>query len=226
MAKKMHTFTIGIPIYEGVDLLDVAAPYEMFNWMGEEVKTRIKVKVHVLAETTKTVKTRDGLRLSPQKTFKKAPQLDLLWVPGGDPKALEKMMHHPPYIDFLLKQSEQATYVASVCEGALLLASAGLLNGYRATTHWAFINCLKSFPEIKVAKGFPRFVINKFRDASGKLRYVVTGGGISSGLDEALELVKLIVDKETAESVQLTTQYFPEPPVKGHIPTPGDCPLL
>jgi cyclohexyl-isocyanide hydratase len=226
MTQEGGTFNIGIPIYVGVDLLDVAAPYEIFNWMKAALKDETAVTVQLLSETKKSVLTRDGLSLSPQNVFGRTPQLDLLWVPGGNPDDLERMMHDSVYIDFLRQQSKRATFVTSVCEGALLLASAGLLDGFKATTHWAFIPCLKCYPKIKIAKGYPRFVVNKFKDAAnGRTRYVVTGGGISSGLDEALELVKLIAGKKIAESVQTTTQYFPEPPVKGKINRSKKCPL-
>lgn len=226
MVKESETFNIGIPIYEGVDLLDVAAPYEIFNWMKEALKEETKVNVQLIAQTKKSILTRDGMRLSPQIIFKQASQLDLLWVPGGSPDALEKMMRNSVYIDFLRKQSELATFVTSVCEGALLLASAGLLDGFKATTHWAFIPCLKCYPKIKIVKGYPRFVVNKFKDAAaGRTRYVVTGGGISSGLDEALELVRIIAGQKIAKSVQTTTQYFPKPPVKGKIHRAKTCPL-
>ncbi|HEY0547102.1 MAG TPA: DJ-1/PfpI family protein [Pyrinomonadaceae bacterium] len=226
MAQEGGTFQIGIPIYVGVDLLDVAAPYEIFNWMKQELKGTREVAVQLLAAANKAVMTRDGLSFSPQNTFAEAPQLDLLWVPGGDPAALEKMMQDDAYQKFLKKQSKRATFVVSVCEGALLLASAGLLDGFEATTHWAFIPCLECYPKIKIDKGYPRFVVNKFKDkASGAWRYVVTGGGISSGLDEALELVRIIAGKKVAKSVQMTTQYYPKPPVEGKIKRAKSCPL-
>lgn len=225
MPKRKRTFHIGIAVYEGVDLLDVSAPYEIFNWMAEQAEGSVKFKVHLLAETKRAVRTRDGLRFSPQKSFAKSPRLDLIWVPGGDPDALARTMQHAPYIDFILSQSECATYVTSVCEGALLLAAAGLLKGRRVTTHWAFINCLKAYEGVTVAEGFPRFVVDEYADDDGRTRYLVTGGGISSGLDEALELVRLILGEPAAEGVQVTTQYFPGPPVNGQIPDPGPCPL-
>src|SRR6185503_2278970 len=104
----------------------------------------------------------------------------------------------------------------SVCEGALLLASAGLLDGYQATTHWAFIACLKSYSRITVVDGFPRFVIDGNR---------VTGGGISSGIDEAFELAARISSYAIAKQVQAVTQYFPKPPFSGDMLQPGKCPL-
>jgi len=134
-------------------------------------------------------------------------------------------MSDKAYLRFLQTRSRTATYVTSVCEGALLLASAGLLDGHRATTHWAFIPCLRRFPRIRVVAGYPRFVVNRIRRPKGKTRYVVTGGGISSGLDEALQLIKVIAGRKVAEGVQSSTQYFPQPPVHGRIPPATSCPL-
>ena len=219
MARGLPPFNIAMPVYEGVDLMDVAAPYEIFNWMGVYWKARA-VKVELVAATRRVIKTRDGLKLTPDKTFdgyhKQNLQADLLWVPGGDPEKLREMMGDPGYLNFLRKQSEAADYVTSVCEGALLLASAGLLDGYSATTHWAFIPCLKAFRKVKVADGYPRYVVDRNR---------VTGGGISSGLDEALELVARVSSYEVAKQVQLVTQYFPQPPFSGDIPGSDKCPI-
>src|SRR6185436_15770009 len=121
---------------------------------------------------------------------------------------LRRMMVNPRYLEFLQDQSAEAEWVTSVCEGAMILAASGLLDGYKATTHWAFLPCFQEFPEVKVAAGYPRYVVDRNR---------VTGGGISSGLDEALKLVELIAGKKIAEQVQVTTQYFPKPPVKATI---------
>ncbi len=221
MTKKTNAFNITIPIYEGVDLMDVAAPFEMFNWMGFYWKTERDVTVRLVAETTKIINTRDKLKLTPDISFdqcyKNDLRTDLLWVPGGGVDNLRQMMKNAVYLNFIKKQSEKAVYITSVCEGAMLLASAGLLDGYEATTHWAFIPCLKKFSKIKVAEGFPRYVVDRNR---------VTGGGISSGLDEALELIALISSYEIAKQVQLVTQYFPQPPLNGSITdSSAKCPL-
>ena len=118
------------------------------------------------------------------------------------------------YRDFLVRVSKTARFVCSVCEGALLLAAVGLLDGHEATTHWRFVPCLRKFPKVKVVDGNPRFVIDRNR---------ITGGGISSGLDEALKLVELLAGPVEAQNVQLTTQYFPDPPVTGAIPPVAEC---
>lgn len=201
---------IGIPVYQLVDLLDVAGPHEMFKWMS-----RPAADVRLIAETPAEITTRDGLTFKAPYGFDEIETVDVLWVPGGDPAALKLLMGGPPaYLDFLVRMSAHARYVASVCEGALLLAKAGLLDGYEATTHWYFIPCLKQFPNVKVVEGHPRFVIDRNR---------ITGGGISSGLDEALKLIELIGGYEQAQEVQRTTQYYPAPPVASTLPKVASC---
>jgi transcriptional regulator GlxA family with amidase domain len=216
-------FSIGIPIYEGVDLMDVAAPCEIFSWMGEywskASSNPRSVTVQLIAASKRRLKTRDGVTLTPDAIFTQftgAKQLDLLWVPGGDPPDLKRTMKDPAYRGFLKRQSKRASYVTSVCEGAMLLASAGLLDGYKATTHWAFISCLKAYPDVQVVDGYPRYVVDRNR---------VTGGGISSGIDEALAIVALITSEDIAKQVQLVTQYLPQPPFTVTIPGSDTCPL-
>lgn len=96
----------------------------------------------------------------------------------------------------------------------MLLTHAGLLDGYEATTHWGMVPCLRTFKEVKVAPDFPRFVVDRNR---------ITGGGVSSGLDESLEIIRLICGEDVATQVQVVVQYFPKPPVEGKIPTGGKC---
>lgn len=208
---------IGIPIYNGVDLLDVAAPYEVFNWMKENAP-KLDVEVRLLAEDMKSVTTINGLTMKPQGQFKACNALDVLWVPGGHPDALSRLIDDPrrTYLNYLCLVSEKARFVTSVCEGALLLAAAGLLDGYEVTTHWAFVPCLKAYPKVKVVEGHPRFVVDRNR---------VTGGGISSGLDEAFKLVELLAGYGVAQEVQRVTQYYPAPPVASTLPEAEGCPL-
>ena len=205
---------IGIPVYERVDLLDVAGPYEMFGWVKAP-----KLQTVILSADGAPVTSLNGLRFEAHKCFAGAPPLDILWVPGGKPDALGEIMRNPdsPYLRFLRKAAADARLVCSVCEGALLLAAAGLLDGYKATTHWAFVECLKRFPAVAVDETNPRFVHDRDR---------LTGGGISSGLDESLRLIELVAGREAALDVQLTTQYFPDPPVMGRIPAVAPaCPV-
>ena len=203
---------LGIPVYEGVDLLDVAGPYEMFKWVDQSKG----LETVIVSEDGEPVTSGNGVRFEAHASFAATPALDVLWVPGGIPDALEKMMANPnsAYFTYLKQVAAGAKWVCSVCEGALLLARAGLLDGHQATTHWAFVRCLKKFPKVQVDPCHPRFVVSGNR---------LTGGGISSGLDEALQLIALMFDEATAISVQQVTQYFPQPPVDGSIPATPDC---
>jgi transcriptional regulator GlxA family with amidase domain len=198
---------IGIPVYQKVDLLDVAGPYEMFNWAGDQIKAVI------ISEDGKPVTSINGVTFEAHYSFANAPALDVLWTPGGPVEVMNALMtaKPPTYLDYLRKVAAKASWVCSVCEGALLLAQAGLLDNHQATTHWAVINCLKQFRKVEVVDGNPRFVQSGNR---------LTGGGISSGLDEALRLIEILAGTGTALSVQATTQYFPVPPVQGSIPSP------
>jgi transcriptional regulator GlxA family with amidase domain len=202
---------IGIPVYEGVDLLDVTGPHEILEWMKDSDPS---VEVRVIAECAGDVSTRaGGFTFKAPWSFADVPRLDVLWVPGGDPDALKALMTDPDrtYLDYLIAVSAGARYVASVCEGALLLAAAGLLDGYEATTHWAFIPCLRRFPKIKVVEGHPRFVVDRNR---------VTGGGISSGLQARRALDQLRGRPErAADHAVLPLPAGPErAAADGHLP--------
>jgi transcriptional regulator GlxA family with amidase domain len=224
-----QTFTIGMPLYEGFDSLDIIGPYEAFFWMGN-YWTGYTVERYLVGPAREDDPTRaklltasNGLQIVPQKTFNDPDlRLDLIFVPGGLPEDFIATMTDETYINFLRRQSAGATYVTSVCFGAFLLASAGLLDGYEATTYWSGVKYLKLFPKINVADYFPRYVVNEAAGGAGGRR-VVTGGGISSALDEALKLVALITgDENLAQQVQLTLQYNPRPPFSGGDPTVAD----
>jgi transcriptional regulator GlxA family with amidase domain len=205
---------LGIPVYDKVDLLDVTGPAEMFYWAGRSQP----LETLIISQDGCPVTAMSGIRFDAHASFDEVPTLDVLWVPGGDPDMLGQIMSDPgsPYLAYLRQVAEKATWICSVCEGALLLAQAGLLDGHKATTHWAFIACLQTFCEIDVDTTNPRFVVSGDR---------LTGGGISSGLDEALQLIMMLFGQAAAETVQVTTQYFPNPPVMGTIPPTPTCPV-
>jgi cyclohexyl-isocyanide hydratase len=196
---------IVIPGYDQVDMLDVCGPCEMFYWA--------KFQVDLVAEKPGEVRFNSGLAFQVSAGLGSPRPVDALWVPGGEPGSLARIIaegEQSPYLEFLKNQAAQSQWVCSVCEGALLLAAAKLLDGFHVTTHWAFIPYLIAHhPDVLVADGHPRFVIDRDR---------ITGGGISSGLDEALKLIELLAGLETAISVQQVTQYYPEPPVASAIP--------
>jgi cyclohexyl-isocyanide hydratase len=203
---------LGIPVYQGVNLLDVSGPLEMFYWASQSND----LEAVLVSLDGGRVTSINGVRFEAHASFAQTPELDVLWVPGGSPDALVTIMKSPnsPYLQYLRQIAAGAKWVCSVCDGALLLARAGLLDGHAATTHWAFVECLQRFPAIQVDTNHKRFVVSGNR---------LTGGGISSGLDEALELIFLLFGEESAQDVQVSTQYFPQPPVMGVIPRTPRC---
>lgn len=229
MTKPPETLTIGIPMYPGMDPLDVAGPYEVFCNAAESVAGTCDLRVWLLAETHVPVTSRFGMTIFPHRAFYEVDALDVLWVPGGVVDALNVLMKGGVYLDSLRKWSRNARVVSSVCEGAMLLAAAGLLDGFRATTHWAFYRCLESYKKVKVVQPkdgvFPRFVLDPPKPKPGARGIRLTGGGISSGLDESLRLVELLFGSQVAEEVQINIQYFPQSPVQGTIPPIPACPL-
>jgi transcriptional regulator GlxA family with amidase domain len=211
---------LGIPIYEGVNLLDVAGPLEMFYWASRDNP----LETVLVSADGGGVTSLNGVYFSAQASFAQTPALDILWVPGGKPAALEAIMRddYSSYLQYLRQIARRATWVCSVCEGAMLLARAGVLKNHKATTHWAFIPCLRKFDAITVDTQLERFVVSQRKDPTENR---LTGGGISSGLDEALKLISLLFGDGAAEEVQVATQYFPKPPVMGTIPATSECPI-
>ena len=193
---------IVIPIYEGFNILDVTGPIEIFHWVDG-------LKHIIVAESCDPVTSVEGLQLVPDASFDDPPRVDVLWVPGGWPPYAPLQMD--AYMNYVREAGAQAQWVTSVCLGGLVLGAAGLLDGYKATTHWAYLSCLAAVPGVKLRphdptkkdQTYPRWVVDRNR---------VTGGGVSSCLDEALMLVSLLKDKRAAEQVQLTVQYAPGPP--------------
>lgn len=211
MFEGKPAIKIVIPVYQDVDMLDICGPTEMFRWAGFEVD--------LVAEVPGEVRFNRGFTFNVAGGLGEARPCDAIWVPGGSPDSLSRIIHDSSrfYLDYLVRQAGASRYVCSVCEGALLLAAAGLLDGVTATTHWAFIPYLiEHYPKVRIADGHPRFAIDGDR---------LTGGGISSGLDEALMLIELLAGRDTARSVQQTTQYYPDPPVSSAIPNTIASPM-
>ncbi len=221
---KKKKFVIAIPVYDGVDLMDIAAPREIFNWPKSDF---MDLLVYYIGEAddssqfaAKPITTRDGLTIIPDVSYddEVIQSPNLIWVPGGAPAVLTEMMDDPdcPLTVYVKEKGPNAEWVTSVCEGAILLAHTGLLNGYSATTHHSFYPCMAAFPEVNMVKGYPRYVKDRNR---------ITGGGISSGLDEALYIVELILGTQEAMIVQQVMQYYPNPPVSSKIIPSTSCPV-
>lgn len=188
---------IGLLVFPGVQQLDFTGPYEMFaSW--PEARTRLIWKSRAsLASST-------GLRFEPDETFDDCAQLDVICVPGGT--GINPLLADETVLTFLRRQAAGARFVTSVCTGALVLGAAGLLRGKRATTHWAAHDLLAAFGAIPTQG---RVV----RDGG-----VMTGGGVTAGIDFALTLVAELAGADVAQRIQLAFEYSPEPPFNAGTP--------
>lgn len=185
--------------YPGMTPLDLMGPLQVFAyWPGAETE--------VVWKTTDPVTTDTGICLVPSHTFATADKNpDILFVPGGT-KATFDLMADEETLGFLKSRAENATWITSVCTGALVLGAAGLLEGYKATTHWAAADLLQNYGA-ELTEG--RYVFDGNR---------VTGGGVTAGIDFALALVAEISGIETAKVVQLALEYSPAPPFQSGTP--------
>jgi cyclohexyl-isocyanide hydratase len=187
------TLSIGLVLFPRLTQLDLTAPYEVFGRMPGAT-------VHLASATTAPVVSEHGLAIVPTVTFEDAPAFDVLCVPGG--VGVNAMMEDDGLLRFLQRQSERARYVTSVCTGSLLLGAAGLLRGYRATTHWLSLDLLPLFGAETVRQ---RVVIDRNR---------ITGGGVTAGLDFGLAVAAELVGRRAAEEIQLMLEYDPAPPLR------------
>jgi len=204
----MSPYTIAIPIVENFDLMDVANPYEIFCWLQPFWKERGgELQVRLIGHTAGVaVRSFNGACLMTHAAFSdfSDERVDVLFVPGGGGTYVDAIKKDTELLDFVRSQAEYAKWIASVCTGAFVLAQAGLLEGIRATTHWMFLDQLQQeYPKIQVVNGFPRFV------KDGRF---MTGGGISSGIDEALTLAGTIATEHAGREIELAIQYRPQPP--------------
>jgi cyclohexyl-isocyanide hydratase len=193
----MTTIRIGMLLFPRLTQLDLTGPFEVFAKLPDAA-------VHLLWKTHEPIAAETGMRILPDTTLAECPPLDVICVPGGP--GVSAMMEDTEVLAFLREQADGARFVTSVCTGALVLAAAGLLRGRRATTHWASHDLLSAFGAIPT-KG--RVV----RD--GKL---VTGGGVTAGIDFALTVVAEIAGPDVAQSIQLQIEYAPAPPFDSGTP--------
>ncbi len=145
------------------------------------------------------------MQITPTTTFADCPQLDLICVPGG--AGMNPLLNDVETLDFIRRQAKGAKYVTSVCTGALVLGAAGLLKGKRAATHWMSREMLAAFGATPVAE---RVVIDG---------NVITGGGVTAGIDFALKLGAEIFGPDVAKKIQLGIEYDPHPPFNAGSPS-------
>jgi cyclohexyl-isocyanide hydratase len=193
----MTQFRIGLLAFPAMTQLDLTGPLQVFSALPD-------AEVHVLWKSLDPIKTHGGLTLVPDTTLADCPKLDVICVPGGS--GVLDLMDDREVLSFLRTQAAEATFVGSICTGALVLGAAGLLRGKKATTHWAWTDLLVPLGAIPT-KG--RVV----RD--GKF---MTGGGVTAGIDFALTMVSELAGRDVAESIQLGIEYAPAPPFDSGSP--------
>ena len=191
------SLSIGLLLFPNVTQLDLTGPYEVFSRIPD-------TKVTLIAATNTPVRTEWGLNIVPETTFDNAPELDLLCVPGG--WGVNAMLEDTALLSFIRDRGQRARYVTSVCSGALLLGAAGLLRGYRATTHWMSLDLLSAFGAIPVRE---RVVTDRNR---------ITGAGVSAGIDLALVVAAELFGPRTSQEIQLAIEYDPAPPFTSGSP--------
>jgi cyclohexyl-isocyanide hydratase len=188
---------IGLVIFPMVTQLDFTGPLQVFSSVPG-------AKVHLIWKRIEPVASDSVLTLTPTTTFADCPQLDVICVPGG--VGTDDMVNDAEMLDFLQQQAAGARFITSVCTGSLVLGAAGLLRGFRATTHWSAMDHLAPFGALPTKT---RVCVDRNR---------ITGGGVTAGIDFALTLVSIMVDRQTAEMIQLRLEYNPGPPFNSGSP--------
>ena len=188
---------IGLVIFPRVTQLDLTGPVQVFSSVPG-------AQVHLIWKRIEPVPSDSVLTLTPTITFADCPQLDVICVPGGF--GTNDMINDEEVLEFVRHQAKGAKYVTSVCTGSLVLGAAGLLKGYKAATHWTAMEFLSAFGAIPTKT---RVCVDRNR---------VTGGGVTAGIDFALTLVSIMIDRRTAEAIQLGLEYNPAPPFNAGSP--------
>jgi cyclohexyl-isocyanide hydratase len=187
---------IGMLLYPGFTMLDLVGPLTVFS---------MHAKLHLFWKTLEPVASDSGVGLLPTTLLSNCPEkLDVLFVPGGF--GTEAAMADAELIAFLQTAAQRADYITSVCSGSLLLGAAGLIDGYRATTHWALHDALSQFGAQPVKA---RVVTDRNR---------ISGGGVTAGIDFGLTVLAQLRGADVAQMVQLMMEYDPQPPFDAGSP--------
>ena len=198
----MERWNVGVLLFDGVALLDVAGPFEVLSRARLEpgVESRhtednALFDVFTVAKTTQPVNATGGIVLVPRHSFADSPRIDLLLVPGGF--GTRPVLQDVETIEWIRKTAASARRTASVSTGALLLARAGLLDGRRATTHWGAFGLLTSLAKDVTVDREARFVDDG----------VMTSAGVASGMDLALHIVETLFGRAVADETAHYIEY-------------------
>ena len=194
-ATTTHTRTVAILLFDDVEVLDFAGPFEVFGVTGKR-ENATPFSVFTVAEHHGIVRARNGLAVSPAHSFADCPPPDVLVVPGG--YGTRREMYNELVTDWIRSQAARAEVILSVCTGALLLARAGLLTGLEVTTHHGALDLLAQTAPDAIVRPDQRFVDN------GR---VITSAGISAGIDAALHVVARLLGEAQARETAAYMEY-------------------
>ena len=181
-------------LFDNVTQLDFTGPVQFLSRLPD-------AQVHVVSKDGKAVTTDCSFSILPRSGFADCPQADIMCVPGGH--GVRDAIADTAIVDFVRQQAQNAAYITSVCTGAFVLGAAGLLQGKKATCHWAYTQLLPLFG----ATHTPARVVH-----DGNL---ITAGGVTSGIDFALKLIATVANEDVARTIQLALEYDPAPPFGG-----------
>jgi transcriptional regulator GlxA family with amidase domain len=204
MMAAIQQKTVGIVLFPEVEVLDFCGPFEVFSVTRlNESKRREEpspFRVLLIADTAEPVSAAGGMRVLPDCTTTACPALDILLVPGGWGTRVQ--MTNTRLIDWIRQRARKVETLTSVCTGSLLLGQAGLLDGRRATTHWAALSLLRErFPKINVVDD--QHVVEE--------ENILTSAGISAGIDLALRIVARYFGEPVARNAARHMEYpYPE----------------
>lgn len=191
----MNKWSVGIFLFNEVEVLDFAGPFEVFS--VTEVNEEKPFTVYTVSENGETITARNGLKVQPDYSIENLPPVDILIIPGGL-GAREYEIKNEIVIKWIRQQMKEVKLMTSVCTGALLLAKAGLLEGLKATTHWASIEKFKNeFQNVEVIENV------KFVDEG----HIITSAGISAGINMAFHIVKNLLGVHVAEDTAKRMEY-------------------
>lgn len=199
--RDIGRMQIGMLLFPRLTQLDLTGPFEVFHRIPGAT-------VHLVWKDLSPVRADSGLQIVPTTTLDACPPLDVVTIPGGFGQI--ELMDDPAIIGWLQRQAKSAKYMTAVCTGSLLLGAAGLIDGYRATTHWAFTELLAQYGATHEPG---RVVVDRDR---------VTGGGVTAGIDFALTLAARLAGDQVAQAIQLGLEYDPAPPFAAGHPDVAD----
>jgi transcriptional regulator GlxA family with amidase domain len=191
----MNKWSVGIFLFNEVEVLDFAGPFEVFS--VTEVNGEKPFTVYTVSENGEMITARNGLKVQSDYSIENLPPVDILIIPGGL-GARKYEIKNEIVIKWIRQQMKEVKLMTSVCTGALLLAKAGLLEGLKATTHWASIEKFKNeFQNVEVIENV------KFVDEG----HIITSAGISAGINMAFHIVKNLLGVHVAEDTAKRMEY-------------------